>query len=76
MDASRIYLDDEPTRLLGAFCAEFGSTFREEQLRRCDHYIAALSEQRRTIASAVESKSRAGSALWICAGLAAIILFW
>ena len=76
VDASRIYLDDEPTRLLGAFCAEFGSTVREEQLRRCDHYIAALSEQRRMIASAVESKSRAGSALWICAGLAAVILFW
>ena len=76
VDASKIYLDDEPTRLLRAFCAEFGSTFREEQLRRCDHYIAALGEQRRMIASVAESRSRAGSALWICAGLAVIILFW
>ena len=76
VEASRIYLDDEPLRLLVAFCSEFGSTFREEQLRRCDHYIAALSEQRRIIAAEVSSKSRAGSALWICAGLSAIILFW
>ena len=76
VDASRIYLDDEPLRLLTAFCAEFGSTFRQEQLRRCDHYTAALVEQRRIVAQSVQSKSRAGSALWICAGLGAVILLW
>lgn len=76
LEASRIYLDDEPERLVSAFCAEFGSTFRDEQLRRCDHYIAALGDQRRILSADVESKSRAGSALWVCAGLCAIILFW
>ena len=76
VESSRIYLDDEPERLVSAFCAEFGSTFRDEQLRRCDHYIAALGDQRRILSADVESKSRAGSALWVCAGLCAIILFW
>lgn len=76
VEASRIYLDDEPLRLLSSFCAEFGSTFREEQLRRCDHYIALLGEQRRILSAEVQSKSRAGSALWICAGLGIIILIW
>ena len=76
VDASRVYLDDEPLRLLTTFCSEFGSTFRQEQLRRCDHYIAALGEQRRIVASNVNSKSRAGTALFICAGIGVIILLW
>ncbi|MBE6584679.1 MAG: hypothetical protein E7649_06875 [Ruminococcaceae bacterium] len=76
VEASRIYLDDEPLRLLSTFCSEFGSTFRQEQLRRCDHYISALGEQRKIVSSLVQSRSRAGSALWICAGLGVIILLW
>ncbi len=76
IEASRIYLDDEPLRLLKTFAGEFGSTFRQEQLRRCDHYISALGEQRRIVSAEVDSRSRAGSALWICAGLGIIILLW
>ena len=76
IEASRAYLDDEPLRLITTFAAEFGSTFREEQLRRCDHYISALGEQRRRVEADVKSKSRAGSALWICAGIGALILIW
>ncbi len=76
VEASKIYLDDESLRLVSAFAAEFGSTFREEQLRRCDYYISALGEQRRILFSSVKDKGRAGSALWICAGICAIILLW
>ena len=76
VEASRIYLDEEPLRLVAAFAAEFGSTFREEQLRRCDYYISALSEERKRVFAAVQSKSRAGSALWICACVGLIILIW
>ena len=76
VEASRIYLDDEPQRLLSSFASEFGSTFREEQLRRCDYYISALSEERKRVFSEVRSKSRAGSALWICACIGIIILIW
>lgn len=76
VEASRIYLDDEPLRLVASFAAEFGSTFRDEQLRRCDYYISALSEERRRVFSEVQSKSRAGSALWICACVGIVILIW
>lgn len=76
VEASRIYLDDEPLRLMASFAAEFGSTFREEQLRRCDYYVFALSEERRRVFSEVQSKSRAGSALWICACVGIVILIW
>ncbi len=76
IDASRIYLDEEPLRLLTSFASEFGSTFRVEQLRRCDHYISSLGEQRRIVAAEVKSKSRAGSAMWICLSLGLMILLW
>ena len=76
VEASKIYLDDESLRLVSAFASEFGSTFRDEQLRLCDYYISALGEQRRMLFAGVKDKGRAGSALWICAGICAIILLW
>lgn len=76
VEASRIYLDEEPLRLMTTFCSEFGSTFRQEQLRRCDHYISMLAEERRTVAAEVNAKSRAGSAMWICAMIGVLILIW
>ena len=76
VEASRIYLDEEPLRLVASFASEFGSTFREEQLRRCDYYISALAEERKRVFSEVQSRSRAGSALWICACVGIIILLW
>lgn len=76
VDASRIYLDEEPLRLVSSFASEFGSTFRDEQLRRCDYYISALGEERKRVFTSVNSKSRAGSALWICVCIGIIILLW
>ncbi len=76
VDASRIYLDEEPLRLISSFASEFGSTFRDEQLRRCDYYISALGEERKRVFASVNSKRRAGSALWICACIGIIILIW
>ncbi len=76
VEASRIYLDEEALRLAASFASEFGSTFRDEQLRRCDYYISALGEERKRVFSSVTSKSRAGSALWICACAGLIILIW
>lgn len=76
VEASRIYLDEEALRLVSSFASEFGSTFRDEQLRRCDYYISALSEERRRIFTSVNAKRRAGGALWICACIGIIILLW
>ncbi len=76
VDASRIYLDEEPLRLVSSFASEFGSTFKSEQLRRCDYYISAIGEERKRVFASVNSKSRAGSALWICACIGIIILLW
>ena len=72
----RIYLADESLRLAEAFASEFGSTFREEQLRRCDYYISSLAAERRILADEVIKRSRVGSTLMICSSLALLILLW
>ena len=76
VEACKIYLDEEALRLASAFASEFGSTFRDEQLRRCDYYVGALREERSRVFSSVSQKSRAGGALFICACLGIIILLW
>lgn len=70
------YLDDEPYRLILTFATEFGTTFREEQLRRCDYYIDALGERRRQLEPTVAARSRSSSAVCICASLCVAILLW
>ncbi len=73
-EANKLYLSEEGQRLLSCFCSEFGSTFREEQVRRCDYYIGALREQRKNTERTSEAKIRSSSALWICGALSLIIL--
>lgn len=76
IEASRTYLDDESTRLLSSFASEFGSTFRDEQLRRCDYYISSLSAERNTVFADVHSKIRSWGAIYICISFGLIILIW
>ena len=73
---SKIYLESESLRLLLAFADEFGSTYKQEQLRRCDYYIEALLERRRLLCDEIPSRSRVGSALWMCASFALMIILW
>ena len=73
---SRIYLDRESLRLLSSFASEFGSIFREEQTKRCDHYIALLRDRRGEIANKLSSEMRSGSAVCICVSLCLAILLW
>ena len=73
---SRVYLEDESLRLLESFSLEFGSIFREEQLRRCDFYIEALVEERKRLSADVERRARVGGALSVCAMIGLVILLW
>ena len=76
VEASRPYLDEETLRLVSSFVSEFGSTFRDEQLRRCDYYISALGEERKKLYTSTRANAKAGAALWIFAFAGLIILFW
>lgn len=73
---SKIYLDRECLRLVSAFSSEFGSVFREEQSKRCEHYISLLGERRARICDRLLPEMRAGSAVCICSALCLLILLW
>lgn len=73
---SRIYLEDESRRLLYNFSEEFGSTYKDEQLKRCDYYIESLLVERNALCDEIPSRSKAGSALWMCTSFALMIMLW
>ena len=73
---SKGYLESESERLLMAFSAELGSTFREEQVKRCEYYMEALEEERSRLADAIPARIRVNSVLCVCGTLGLLILLW
>ena len=76
LNASGIYLDGDGKRLVESFVREIGSGYREEQLKRCDFFIASLRSQREKIAAALPLRVRRCATLCICIALATAILLW
>ncbi len=73
---SRLYLEPECDRLISTFACELGQTFRADQVARCDHYITALTEERRRLADIIPARIRVSSTLCIACALAMAILLW
>ncbi len=73
---SSIYLDGDAKRLLDNFVREIGSLYREEQIKRCDYYIAALRDIRASIAAEHPARIRLSVAVSICISLGTAILLW
>ena len=76
LEASGIYLDGEARHTLESFVREIGAGYREEQLKRCDFFIASLRNQRERIAAALPMRIRLCATLCICLSLATAILLW
>ena len=76
LNASEIYLDGDAKRTLDSFVREIGAGYREEQLKRCDFFIASLRLQREKIAAALPLRIRLCATLCICIALATAILLW
>ena len=75
-EEGRIYLDRESLRLFSSFASEFGTSLRQEQVKRCDHYISLLGEEREKCAERVTAACRTGSAVCLCLSLCLLILLW
>ena len=73
---TRIYLDGETARLLDGFAREIGSGYREEQIKRCDYYLAALESLRDRHTLQLPARLRARAALCICGAFGLAILLW
>lgn len=76
VEQNKIYLDRECYRLLCCFGVEFGGLYKEEQLRRCDYYVNALTEQRRLVFDDWQARARVGGALCICSVIGILIILW
>ncbi|MBQ2249468.1 MAG: hypothetical protein II326_04770, partial [Clostridia bacterium] len=72
----RLYLSPEAYRLLSGFVREIGSSYREEQLRRCDYYLEAVHPLREKIAEEQPVRIRLSVTLGICLSIATAILLW
>ena len=70
------YLDPESRRLLSALARELGSSYREEQLKRCDYYLQALQRQRERLEQALPNRIKLGTTVCLCVAIGAAILLW
>lgn len=73
---SRLYLEPEAERLLTTLTGELGSTFRAQQVARCDHYLLALTEERRKLGDTLPARLRATYTLCLCCALGVAVLLW
>ena len=66
--------DNASQSVLLEFCRDFGKSYLDEQVRRCDHYISFLEERREAINKDLPRKKKLNSTLCISGALAVIIL--
>lgn len=76
LEAGRDYLTPESERLLTSFASEFGHTFREEQVSRCDTCIDALSAERQALAAALPNRLRMTVTLCLSLTAASVLVLW
>ncbi len=76
LEASRADLGREAERLLAAFVRECGGGYREEQVKRCDYYIAALRRLCERYEKELPQRLRLGTTLCLCATAGLLILLW
>lgn len=67
--------DGELARILRDFSAEFGREYREEQLARCDYYLALLDRRAEELRARLEGKRRVNMTLSAAGAAALVILF-
>ena len=73
---SRLYLTPECERLLRGFSGELGTTYRAEQVARCEHYLAVLTHERSRLSDAIPARLRTCGTLCICCAVALSLLLW
>lgn len=76
LSASTVYLDGETQRLLTGFVHEIGSSYREEQVRRCDYYITSLRTLRERNAAELPMRMRMSVTISLCIAIGAAVLLW
>ena len=76
MDASFPFLDNDSQKILEDWAREIGTTYREEQVKRSDHYLRALEAHRNSLKERLPMRIKMLTTLHLCASLGAVILLW
>ena len=76
LERTALRLDKDTRRTLEVFLRELGSTYREEQVRRCDHYLGQLQAGRERLAAQLPARIKLCVTLHFCLALGAAVLLW
>lgn len=76
LESSRERLDSETLHILKDLLGELGSTYREEQVRRCDYYLKLLQAQRERISAQLPARIKLCVTLHLCLALGAAVVLW
>lgn len=76
LGATKLYLSEEICRLLGEFAGRLGGSYREEQLRCLDYYIAHLAPYCDALRADLPKRERMALCLPPALSVALILLLW
>ncbi len=76
LNGSKLYLSEEICRLLGELAGRLGGSYREEQLRCLDYYIARLAPYCDTLRADLPRRERMALFLPPALSVALILLLW
>lgn len=76
LECSRRHIPQESLFTLRSCLSELGKSYREEQIKRCDHYLKQLEKQQTECKTALPSRAKLSLTLNLCLGLGASILLW
>ena len=74
LGGTRLYLSEEICRLLADFAARLGGSYREEQLRSCEYYLARLAPYCDTLRADLPRRERMALILPPALSVALILL--
>ena len=74
--AASPYLSQECRRLLGALLGELGTSYRQEQIKLCDSFLASLRREREKIRGEQPARLRLCTVLPLCIAAGIAILLW
>lgn len=69
-------LDPDTSRLLTSLIGEIGSCYRDEQVKRCDYYLAQLEKGRQELRARLPVRIKLSMTLSLCLSLGGAILLW
>lgn len=76
VQSSTPFLDCEAERAVRAIVSTLGASYREEQIKQCEHYAKGLERIREKQAVALPQKTRLYITLCLCAAVGILILLW